>query len=418
MNAEQQLKILSRGTEEILPDGALLERLRLCEREGRPLRVKQGFDPTAPDIHLGHTVGLRKLREFQELGHQVVLIVGDYTGRVGDPSGLSKTRPQLGEAEVEANAKTYLDQFFRVLERDPRPPRHPVEVHRNGEWFSRTSFLDVIKLMSQFTVARMLERDDFARRYAAQQPISIHELLYPLMQGYDSVAIRADLELGATEQKFNLLVGRALQEIHGQVPQIILTLPVLPGLDGVQRMSKSLGNYIGVSESPAEMFGKVMSLPDPMIGVYWKLVTDADGDELDRVTRDLADPSVNPMAIKKRLGQRLVRMYHGEGAAERAQRDFEAQFTRGEAPESLPTWAADGAAELGIKDLLVRSGLAKSGSDAWRAVDQGAVSVDGTKIGDRNHLQPMTSPFVLRLGRKMIRVLPAPGSPAAREEPR
>ena len=415
MNAEQQLKILSRGTEEILPDGALLERLRLCEREGRPLRVKQGFDPTAPDIHLGHTVGLRKLREFQELGHQVVLIVGDYTGMVGDPSGRSKTRPQLSEAEVEANAQTYLDQFFHALERDPRPPRRPVEVHRNGEWFSRMSFIDVIKLMSQFTVARMLERDDFAKRYAAQQPISIHELLYPLMQGYDSVAIRADLELGATEQKFNLLVGRALQEIHGQLPQIILTLPVLPGLDGVQRMSKSLGNYIGVSESPAEMFGKVMSLPDPMIGVYWKLVTDADGDELERVTRELADPSVNPMAIKKRLGQRLVRMYHGEEAAERAQLDFEAQFTRGEAPESLPTWTADGDAELGIKDLLVRSGLAKSGSDAWRAVDQGAVSIDGTKIGDRNHRQPMSSPFVLRLGRKMIRVLPAPGSPAARE---
>ncbi len=415
MNAEQQLKILSRGTEEILPEGALLERLRLCEREGRPLRVKQGFDPTAPDIHLGHTVGLRKLREFQELGHQVVLIVGDYTGMVGDPSGRSKTRPQLSEAEVEANAKTYLEQFFHVLEHDPRPPQRPVEVHRNGEWFSRMSFVDVIKLMSQYTVARMLERDDFAKRYAAQQPISIHELLYPLMQGYDSVAIRADLELGATEQKFNLLVGRTLQEIHGQLPQIILTLPVLPGLDGVQRMSKSLGNYIGVSESPAEMFGKVMSLPDPMIGPYWRLVTDADGDELDRVARELADPTVNPMAIKKRLGQRLVRMYHGEEAAERAQRDFEAQFTRGEAPESLPTWTADGAAELGIKDLLVRSGLARSGSDAWRAVDQGAVSIDGTKIGDRNHRQPMANPFVLRLGRKMIRVLPAPGAPAARQ---
>jgi tyrosyl-tRNA synthetase len=406
MNDEQQLAILSQGTEEILPQGALLERLRLCGREARPLRVKQGFDPTAPDIHLGHTVGLRKLRQFQDLGHQVVLIVGDYTGMVGDPSGLSKTRPQLSAAEVEANARTYLEQFFRVLERDPRPPRRPVEVHRNGEWFARMTFVDVITLMSQVTLARMLERDDFARRYAAQQPISLHELLYPLMQGYDSVAIRADLELGATEQKFNLLVGRALQEIHGQPPQIILTVPVLPGLDGVQRMSKSLGNYIGVTDPPGEMFGKVMSLPDAMIGPYWRLVTDADADELDRVARELADTAVNPMMVKKRLGQRLVRMYHGVDAAERAQRDFEAQFSRGEAPESLATWTPDGAEELGIKDLLVRSGLAKSGSDAWRAVDQGAVSIDGAKIVDRAHRQPLSGPFVLRLGRKMLRVVP------------
>src|SRR5438034_9866856 len=236
MNPEQQLAILSRGTEEILPAGALLERLRLCAREGRPLRVKQGFDPTAPDIHLGHTVGLRKLRAFQDLGHQVVLIVGDYTAMVGDPSGVSKTRPQLGAAEVQANARTYLEQFYRVLDPEPQPPRLPVEEHRNGDWFSRMAFIDILRLMAQSTVARMLERDDFARRYAAQQPLGIHELLYPLMVAYDSVAIRADLELGATEQKFNLLMGRTLQETHGQLPQIILTLPVLPGLDGVQRM--------------------------------------------------------------------------------------------------------------------------------------------------------------------------------------
>ena len=406
MNAEQQVRILSRGAEEILPDGGLLERLRLCEREGRPLRVKQGFDPTAPDIHLGHTVGLRKLRQFQDLGHQVVLIVGDYTGMVGDPSGRSKTRPQLSEAEVEANAGTYLEQFFRVLERDPRPPKRPVEVHRNGEWFARMSFVQVIELASQYTVARMLERDDFAERYAAQKPISIHELLYPLMQGYDSVAIRADLELGATEQKFNLLVGRVLQEIHGQPPQIVLTLPELPGLDGVQRMSKSLGNYIGVTDPPGEMFGKVMSLPDPAIGPYWRLVTDADPSELEQVARDLADPAVNPMTVKKRLGQRLVRMYHGAAAGERAQRDFEAQFSRREAPESLPTWIVPGRDAMGIKDLLVGAGLAQSGSEAWRAVDQGAVSVDGVKIADRRHRQPLAGPFVLKLGRRMVRVLP------------
>ena len=412
MKADEQVRILSRGTEEVLPDGALLERLRACEREGRPLRVKQGFDPTAPDIHLGHSVGLRKLRQFQDLGHQVVLIVGDYTGRVGDPSGRSKARPHLSGAEVDANAETYLEQFFRVLERDPRPPRLPVEVHRNGEWFAGMRFVDVIELASQYTVARMLERDDFAKRYTARQPIGIHEMLYPLMQGYDSVAIRADLEMGGTEQKFNLLVGRVLQEIHGQAPQIILTVPLLPGLDGVQRMSKSLGNYIGVTDPPGEIFGKVMSLPDAALAVYWRLATDADEAELDAVDRELADAAVNPMTVKQRLGRRLVRMYHGEEAAERAQRDFETQFSRRGAPESLPTWSPADRGELGIKDLLVRSGLAKSGSDAWRAVDQGAVSVDGTKIVDRHHRQSVAAPFVLRLGRKMVRVVPTPDSEA------
>jgi tyrosyl-tRNA synthetase len=409
MDAEAQVRILSRGTEEILPEGALLERLRLCERERRPLRVKQGFDPTAPDIHLGHAVGLRKLREFQELGHQVVLIVGDTTGRVGDPSGVSKTRPLLSEAELEANAATYLEQFFRVLERDPQPPRLPVEIHRNGDWFSNMRLLDVIRLASQYTVARMLERDDFAKRFAAQQPIGIHEFFYPLMVGYDSVAIRADLELGATEQKFNLLMGRVLQELHGQLPQIILTLPVLPGLDGVQRMSKSLRNYIGLTDPPGEMFGKVMSLPDKALEIFWRLTTDADDAELAQVQRDLADSNVNPMTIKKKLGVRLVRMYHDEAAAEQAQRDFETQFSRREAPESLPTWSPEKSGELGIKDLLVGSGLAKSGSEAWRAVDQGAVSVDGAKILDRQHRQAVGAPFVLRMGRKMVRVVPASG---------
>jgi tyrosyl-tRNA synthetase len=237
-------------------------------------------------------------------------------------------------------------------------------------------------------------------------------MLYPLMQGYDSVAIRADLELGGTEQKFNLLVGRVLQEIHGQPPQIILTVPLLPGLDGVQRMSKSLGNYIGVTDSPGEIFGKVMSLPDTALATFWRLVTDADEAELDAVARDLADAAVNPMTVKQRLGHRLVRMYYDGEAAGRAQRDFETQFSRRAAPESLPTWSPADRGELGIKDLLVRSGLAKSGGDAWRAVDQGAVSVDGTKIVDRHHRQPVTAPFVLRLGRKMVRVTPAAGGEA------
>ncbi|MBI5708877.1 MAG: tyrosine--tRNA ligase [Candidatus Eisenbacteria bacterium] len=406
LDPQEQHALLMRGTEEVLPETELLERLRRCAREGRPLRVKQGFDPTAPDIHLGHTVGLRKLRQFQDLGHQVVLIVGDYTGMVGDPSGRSKTRPQLSEGEVEAHARTYLEQFYRVLERDPAPPRLPVEVHRNGEWFSRMTFMDVLRLAAQYTVARILERDDFAKRFQDSQPISLHELFYPLMQGYDSVAIRADIELGGTEQKFNLLVGRVFQELHGQAPQIVMTVPILPGLDGVQRMSKSLGNYIGVTDAPADMFGKVMSIPDTLMPLFWRLVTDADDGELARVEAELRDPAENPMGVKKRLGGRLVTMYHGAAAAERARRDFEAQFSRHEIPEDLPVWQVSGGGEMGIKDLLVRSGLAKSGSEAWRAVDQGAVSIDQVKIGDRGYRQRLGAPFVLRLGRRMIRVEP------------
>jgi tyrosyl-tRNA synthetase len=405
MTPEAQHELLTRGTEEVLPEGELLRRLRERARESRPLRVKQGFDPTAPDIHLGHTVGLRKLRQFQDLGHQVVLIVGDYTGLVGDPSGRSKTRPRLTPAELESNSTTYLDQFYRVLERNPQPPRLPVEVHRNGEWFARMQFAELLELTSQYTVARLLERDDFAKRMSAQQPIGVHELLYPLMQGHDSVEIRADVELGATEQKFNLLVGRVLQELHHQPPQIIMTLPVLVGLDGTQRMSKSLGNYIGVTDAPADMYGKVMSLPDRVMDTYWKLVTDVLPDELAEIERALADPARNPMEIKQRLAARIVRMYHGDEASARAARDFDAQFRRRDVPEDLAVHEI-AAGEIGIKDLLVVTGLAVSGSAAWRAVDQGAVSIDGARITDRRHVQRVSGPLVLRLGRRMVRVEP------------
>ncbi|TMQ49675.1 MAG: tyrosine--tRNA ligase [Candidatus Eisenbacteria bacterium] len=407
---EQQFETLARGAEEILPEGGLLERLRLCAREGRPLRVKQGFDPTAPDIHLGHAVGLRKLRQFQDLGHQVVLIVGDTTGMVGDPSGLTKTRPQLTSEQVEANARTYLEQFHRVLDPDPAPPRRPVEIHRNSDWLSKMQFMDVIHLASRYTLARILERDDFAKRQAAQQPIGLHELLYPLMQGYDSIAVRADVEMGGTDQKFNLLVGRALQEHYGQLPQVILTVPLLPGLDGVQRMSKSLGNYIGVTDPPHEMFGKVMSIPDSVMPIYWRLGAEATDAELEAVDRELADSGVNPMTVKKRLGLRIVTLCHGKEAAEQARRDFETQFSRREAPDSLPTWTPAVKGEVGIKDLLVLSGLAASGSAAWRAVEQGAVSIDGVRITDRGYRHNLAGPFVLRLGRKMIRVEMPSGS--------
>jgi tyrosyl-tRNA synthetase len=430
MSPEDQLALLSRGAVEILPDpAALLERLRRRAREGRPLRVKQGFDPTAPDIHLGHTVGLRKLRQFQDLGHQVVLIVGDYTGMVGDPSGRNKTRPQLTAPEVEAHARTYLEQFFRVLEPDPAPPRLPVEIHRNGEWFSRMDFMGVMRLAGQYTVARILERDDFAKRMKEQQPISLHELFYPIMQGWDSVEIRADVELGATEQKFNLLVGRVLQESHGQPAQIALTLPVLPGLDGVQRMSKSLGNYVGVSDAPADMFGKLMSLPDRVMADYWTLVTDADEDKLKQVLGQLepamkpdgstldepnqAGEPLNPMVIKKDLARTIVRMYHGEAAATGAQEDFEAQFSRRETPEHLEEFgpvelakALGHAPSAGIVEVLVASGIAASKSAARRLVEQRAVSVDGERISGLDFAVDTSRAFVLRAGRQMRRFQP------------
>ena len=434
-SAERQFEILSRQVEELIPESGLLERLKSSLHERRPLRVKQGFDPTAPDIHLGHTVGLRKLRAFQDLGHQVVLIVGDYTGLVGDPSGRSKTRPQLSLEELESNAKTYLDQFFRVLDRDPAPPRLPVEIHRNGEWFERMTFADVLRLVSQYTVSQMLERDDFSKRFEAEQPIRVHELLYPLMQGRDSVEIHADVELGATEQKFNLLVGRELQRQAGQEPQIVMTLPVLPGLDGVQRMSKSLGNYIGVSDSEAEMFGKVMSIPDVLLPAYWSLVADRSDEESQEIERDLGlaageldrrgigwmaeadggrpsgalSPRVNPMLVKKRLGERIVSMYHGAAAATRAKNDFEAQFSRKEVPEHLEEFGRQklsGTSPFSIIDFAVASGVASSRSAARRLVEQGAVDLDGQPVKAIDTEVDAGKEHLLRLGRKMLRYRP------------
>lgn len=406
---EAQHEFLTRNVEEVLPAGALLDKLREAARERRPLRVKQGFDPTAPDIHLGHTVGLRKLREFQDLGHQVVLIVGDATARVGDPSGRSKTRPQLGAVEVEANAATYLEQFFRVVDPHPESPRLPVELRHNLDWFARMDFFEVMDLLGTVTVSQMLERDDFSRRFQAEQPLGVHEMVYPLMVAWDSVQIRADVEIGGTDQKFNLMMGRDLQRLKGQPPQAVLTMPLIPGLDGEQKMSKSLGNAIGVSEPAGEMYGKVMSMPDALIALWFRYVTAADAAELAEVERALRDGVTNPMSIKKKLAGRVVAMYHGEAEAERARERFETQFSRREIPADLPEWHAE-SGEMGIKDLLVKSGLAKSGSEAWRAVDQGAVRIDQVKITDRNHHQSLAEAFVLQLGRRMIRVVPAGGA--------
>lgn len=401
----RQLEAIRAGVEELLPEPEWIAKLERSIRTRTPLRVKQGFDPTAPDIHLGHTVGLRKLRQFQELGHTVILIVGSYTALVGDPSGRSQTRPRLTEQEVARNAETYLDQFFRVVDRGR------TEVRWNGDWFRTMSFTDMLQLMAQFTVARMLERDDFEKRYRAGEPISIHEFLYPLMQAYDSVVIHADVEIGATEQKFNLLAGRDIQVAYGQEPQVILTLPVLEGLDGVRRMSKSLGNYIGVAEAPKEIFGKVMSLPDPSVERYFRLTTDATPAECDAVARALRSGE-NPMLSKKALAHRLVRMYHGAEAADFAQAEFERQFSRRELPTEIPTREVE-RGTYRARDLMMRAFPDQyTGSQAGSLFKQGAVYLNGERIRDLGREIRLEKGHggleeaVFKVGRKVARVVP------------
>jgi tyrosyl-tRNA synthetase len=373
----EQLEILKLGTEEILPEAELLKKLERAVRTGTPLRVKQGFDPTAPDIHLGHAVGLRKLLQFQELGHTVVLIVGDYTALVGDPSGRSATRPRLTRAQVDANAKTYLEQFFRILDSER------TEVVRNGDWFSKMNFEEVMELASRFTIARLLERDDFQKRYREQRPISLHELFYPLMQGYDSVVVRADVEIGATEQTFNLLVGRHLQTEAGQEPQVILTLPILVGIDGTNRMSKSLGNYIGISEPPTEMFGKVMSVPDDRLLHYYELTTPLGPRELEQVRARLSERGSNPRELKAELGELLVRLYHDAAAANAARAEFDRVFRDGGLPDDVPEIRLElPSGPVWIIELLAAAKLAPSRSEARRLVKQKAVTVDDALVDD------------------------------------
>jgi tyrosyl-tRNA synthetase len=395
LNQEDQLEVIRRGTVEIIPEEELVEKLKVCIRENKPLRVKQGFDPTAPDIHLGHTVCLRKLRQFQELGHQVILIIGDYTGMVGDPSGRSETRPQLTKEQINANARTYQEQFFKVVDKSK------TEVHFNGEWFARMSFEEVMKLASNFTVARMLERDDFSKRYKDQVPISIHELFYPLMQAYDSVMIKADIEIGATEQKFNLLAGRTIQELYGQKPQVILTMPVLVGTDGQQRMSKSLGNYIGIAEPPKEIFGKIMSLPDEQIYNYFELVTDVSSVELAQIKNELEGNATNPMILKKRLGKEIVRMYYDTTEAEKACQEFERVFSKKELPENIPVIQVEyDEAEIWIGHYLVKAGCAESTSQVRRLIKQGGLYIDNNRIDDENLKVAVTGEKLVRLGKR------------------
>lgn len=405
---DRQVEILSRGTVDLLPLDEFRLKLARSIRDQVPLRIKQGFDPTSTDIHIGHAVGIRKLKQFQDLGHQVVLIVGDYTALVGDPSGQSATRPQLAHEEIMINAQTYQEQFFKVLDRSR------TEVVFNGDWFQKLEFKEVMQLASKYTVARILERDDFSKRMKANTPISVHELLYPIMQGYDSVAIRSDLELGGTDQTFNLLVGRTIQEAYGQEPQCILTMTILVGTDGVKKMSKSLGNYIGVDESPREMFGKAMSIPDECIYQYFELATDRSPAQLDEIKQKLDAAETNPMEIKRELGIALVNMYHEAGAGEAAAEEFKRMFSQNQEPDDMPETSARQLRELELDPekiylvhLIAKSKLARSNSEARKLIAAGSVRLNGEKVTDVDHEFCLDREFVLKVGkRRYLRLLP------------
>jgi tyrosyl-tRNA synthetase len=386
MNIQEQMELLSRGTLEILPTGSLEAKLKQVKKEGRPLRVKAGFDPTAPDLHLGHTVLIEKLRQFQHCGHQVVFLIGDFTGTIGDPSGKNETRPPLTHDEVLLNAETYKEQVFKIL--DPKQ----TEVRFNSEWLGNLTAADLIRIAGKATVARMLERDDFEKRYKGGQSIAIHEFLYPLVQGYDSVALDADVELGGNDQKFNLLMGRQLQEAYGKPPQVVLTMPLLEGLDGINKMSKSLNNYVGVAEPAKEQFGKLMSVSDELMLKYYELLTDVNLDEI---------KSMHPMEAKKQMAAMIVDRFHGEGAGTNAREGFESQFARNEIPDDVPEAtlpAEDGS--LWIVRALAESGLTASNGEAIRMIRQNALSVDGEKISDKDYQLKPGGPYLIKLGKR------------------
>ena len=390
--------ILKRGVAEIITEAELLRLLK----SGRILTLKQGFDPSAPDIHLGHVVGLRKLRQFQELGHKVTLIVGDWTARIGDPSGQSATRPMLSSNEIENNAQTYMDQFFKVVDKDK------TELRWQSEWFSQFTLDEVIKLTSKFTVAQLLAREDFNKRYGSGNPISLAEMLYPLLQGYDSVAIKADVEFGGIDQKFNCLVGRELQQGTGQSPQQVFLVPLLIGTDGKQKMSKSLHNHIGIAEPPQEIYGKVMSIPDSLILDYFELVTDVPEEEIAEFKKQLKIHSVNPMNLKKRLAHEIVRQFHGKQAADEAEKHFTQVFQKREIPKETSTVELRDAlrpkgkltieVQRDITSLLVEAGLTKSRSEANRLLAQGAIEVDGEKVS--SNLVTLKDGSVIKVGKR------------------
>ena len=404
-NAQPTLAELTRGAAEIIQPEQLNERLQ----SGKPLRVKVGFDPTAPDLHLGHTVILNAMRRFQDAGHEVIFLIGDFTGMIGDPTGKNVTRKPLSEAQIAANAETYAEQVFKVLDQDK------TEIRFNSEWFGDMSAADMIRLSARHTVARMLERDDFEKRYKGGQPIAIHEFLYPLVQGYDSVALKADIEMGGTDQKFNLLVGRQLQGQMDQAPQIIITWPLLEGTDGVQKMSKSLDNYIGISEPPDEMFGKLMSISDELMWRYFDLLSFRPTTELNGLKQSVADGR-NPRDVKFELGVEIVDRFHGPGAGEKARDAFIARFSQGELPEEIPVACIDCPdSGIGVAAAMTAAGLSASNSDAFRLIKQNCVWIDGERVTDRTQVLPVGFEGIFKVGKRRIarlKIRPTHGSEA------
>ena len=387
---EVQIAELTRGTDEVLPENGLEARLK----EGRPLVVKAGFDPTAPDLHIGHTVLINKMRQFQEFGHDVVFLIGDFTGMIGDPSGKNATRPPLSPEEIRENAKTYEAQIYKILDREK------TRIEFNSTWMGAMDAAGLVKLASHHTVARMLERDDFRKRYEGGQPISIHEFLYPIVQGYDSVALKADIELGGTDQKFNLLVGRQLQQDYGQDPQVVMTTPLLEGLDGVQKMSKSLGNYVGITDAPGEMFGKLMSISDDLMWRYFEVLSFRTLDDIENLRKRVND-GMNPRDAKFELAEEIVARFHDGRAADAAKQEFISRFREGAMPEEMPevtVASADGT--LGIAYLLKDAALVSSTSEAFRMIKQGAVRIDGERVEDRSLTIDAGSTNVYQVGRR------------------
>jgi len=377
MTIEEQLSFLKKGTVDLIRDEDLQKKLERSAKTGKPLRVKLGLDPTAPDIHIGHTVVIRTLKAFQELGHTVIFLIGDFTGMIGDPSGKNVTRPPLSREEINANAETYKAQMFKLLDPDK------TELRFNGEWMDKFGAADFIKLCAKTTVRQILERDDFAKRLEEEKPISLHELLYPLVQGYDSVALNADVELGGTDQKFNLLMGRNLQREYDQEPQVIITTPLLEGLDGVNKMSKSLNNYIGIDEPPNEMFGKVMSITDDLMWRYYELLTDATVDDLNVLKFKAQSGDENPRDLKVTLAKQIIKDFHGWEAADDAEEEFERRFVKKEMPDEIEERTIEGGVHR-LADLLAQTGLANSKGDARRLIEQGGVKVDGEKASAAN----------------------------------
>ena len=391
ISVEEQLKLIKRGTEEIIVESELIEKLKKSHDTGIPLRIKAGFDPTAPDLHLGHTVLMQKLKHFQNLGHQVIFLIGDFTGMIGDPTGKSETRKALTKEQVLENAETYKTQVFKIL--DPEK----TEIAFNSTWMEKMTSNDMIKLASSYTVARMLERDDFSKRYASGKPISIHEFLYPLVQGYDSVALRSDVELGGTDQKFNLLVGRDLQRQEGMSPQIAVTMPILEGLDGVQKMSKSLNNYVGITDSPGEMFGKIMSISDDLMFRYYLLLSDLSENEIKKIKSDIENETLHPMEAKKQLAMEIVARFHNQNAAKAAREEFEQVFSKKDLPDDIKEFNFNEGTSL-VK-IIKEINFAQSNTEAKRLIQQGGVYLNNERVGAINHSLEKGE-FILKVGKR------------------